>query len=85
MLKTQGIERSLGMKCSEEGREAGYGLAAAWMTRLCRDALRGLGSSEGTGRTRGALGGSWSSVNNNLKENGMTQLHVQGLCGEEGW
>lgn len=43
MLKTQGIERSLGIKCSEEDREAGHGLAAAWMTWLHRDALRRLG------------------------------------------
>lgn len=33
----------------------------------------------------GALGGSWSSASNNLKENDMTQLRMQGLCGEEGW
>ena len=43
MLKTQGIERSVGIKCSKEGREAGHGPAASWMTRLCRDALGGLG------------------------------------------
>lgn len=85
MLKTQGIERSLGIKCSEEGREAGQGLGAAWMTWLYRGALGGQGSCGGTGRTTGALGGSWSLVNNNLKENDMTQLRMQGLCGEEGW
>lgn len=44
MLKTQGIERSLGIKCSKEGRA----LAAAGMTCPYRDALRGPGSSEGT-------------------------------------
>lgn len=84
MLKTQGIERSLGIKCSKEGREAGHGPAAAWVTGLYRDALRGLGSCEETGRTMGALGGSWSSVKL-LKENDMTQLHMQGLGGEKGW
>lgn len=40
----------------------------------------GQGSCEGTGRATGALGGSWSLVNNNLKENDTSQLCVQ--CGE---
>jgi len=57
MLKTQGIERSLGMKCFKEGRETGHGPAASWMTRLYCGALGGLGepwgdwkSQESTGR-----------------------------------
>lgn len=60
-------------------------MAAAWVTCPYRDALRGLGSCEGTARAKGALGSSWSLVNNNLKENDMTQLQMQGLCGERGW